>query len=61
MQTLDNNPSHLDYGLSDEQAVEMYRLMLLARRVDDRMWALQRQGRAAFVLGSSGHEAILTT
>lgn len=36
----------------------MYRLMLMARRVDDRMWALQRQGRAAFVLGSSGHEAI---
>jgi 2-oxoisovalerate dehydrogenase E1 component len=58
MQTLDNNPSHLDHGLTDEQAVEMYRLMLLARRVDDRMWALQRQGRAAFVLGSSGHEAI---
>lgn len=36
----------------------MYRLMLMCRRVDDRMWALQRQGRAAFVLGSSGHEAV---
>jgi 2-oxoisovalerate dehydrogenase E1 component len=36
----------------------MYRLMLLTRRVDDRMFALQRQGRAAFVLGSSGHEAV---
>jgi len=36
----------------------MYRLMLLTRRIDDRMWALQRQGRAAFVLGSSGHEAV---
>ncbi len=36
----------------------MYRLMLAARRIDDRMFALQRQGRAAFVLGSSGHEAI---
>jgi len=32
--------------------------MLLTRRVDDRMFALQRQGRAAFVLGSSGHEAV---
>ena len=30
----------------------------MCRRVDDRMWALQRQGRAAFVLGSSGHEAV---
>ncbi len=58
MQTLDNNLSHTDLGLRDEQIVEMYRLMLLARRVDDRMWALQRQGRAAFVLGASGHEAI---
>ncbi|MEE9177649.1 MAG: thiamine pyrophosphate-dependent enzyme [Acidimicrobiia bacterium] len=49
---------HRDLGLSDDRLVEMYRLMLMARRVDDRMWALQRQGRAAFVLGSSGHEAI---
>ena len=51
-------PRHRSLGLSDEQIVEMYRLMLLTRRVDDRMFALQRQGRAAFVLGSSGHEAI---
>jgi 2-oxoisovalerate dehydrogenase E1 component len=49
---------HTALGLSDEQVVEMYRLMLIARRVDDRMFALQRQGRAAFVLGSSGHEAV---
>ena len=58
MEAFDNNPGHTSLGLSDEQVVEMYRLMLLSRRVDDRMWALQRQGRAAFVLGSSGHEAI---
>ncbi len=50
--------NHRDLGLSDDQMVEMYRLMLMARRVDDRMWALQRQGRADFVLGASGHEAI---
>jgi 2-oxoisovalerate dehydrogenase E1 component len=49
---------HKALGLSDAQVVEMYRLMLTARRIDDRMWALQRQGRAAFVLGASGHEAI---
>ncbi len=58
MQAFDNNLSHRDVGLGDDQIVEMYRLMLLTRRVDDRMWALQRQGRAAFVLGASGHEAI---
>lgn len=49
---------HTTLGLSDGQVVEMYRLMLLTRRIDDRMFALQRQGRAAFVLGSSGHEAV---
>jgi 2-oxoisovalerate dehydrogenase E1 component len=56
MQALDDNLTHIQLGLTDEQVIEMYRLMLICRRVDDRMWALQRQGRAAFVLGSSGHE-----
>jgi len=51
-------PRHRSLGLSDDQVIEMYRLMLVTRRVDDRMFALQRQGRAAFVLGSSGHEAV---
>jgi 2-oxoisovalerate dehydrogenase E1 component len=58
MTAFDDSLSHRDLGLDDDQIVEMYRLMLLTRRVDDRMWALQRQGRAAFVLGASGHEAV---
>jgi 2-oxoisovalerate dehydrogenase E1 component len=58
MLTTEDTPRHRSLGLTDEQVVEMYRLMLLTRRVDDRMFALQRQGRAAFVLGSSGHEAV---
>jgi 2-oxoisovalerate dehydrogenase E1 component len=58
MLTTEEMPRHRSLGMSDDQIVEMYRLMLLTRRVDDRMFALQRQGRAAFVLGSSGHEAI---
>jgi 2-oxoisovalerate dehydrogenase E1 component len=49
---------HRHLGLTDDQVIEMYRLMLITRRVDDRMFALQRQGRAAFVLGSSGHEGV---
>lgn len=49
---------HRDLGLSDERLLEMYRLMVIARKMDDRMWALNRQGRAPFVVGSSGHEAI---
>ncbi|MCH7585370.1 MAG: thiamine pyrophosphate-dependent dehydrogenase E1 component subunit alpha, partial [Acidobacteria bacterium] len=31
--------------------------MLMARRIDDRMWTLNRQGRAPFVVSSAGHEA----
>ncbi len=50
--------NHHNLGLRDAEVIEMYRLMLMARRIDDRMWALQRQGRADFVLGASGHEAI---
>lgn len=49
---------HRNLGMSDEQALDLYRTMLLARKMDDRMFALNRQGRAPFVVGSSGHEAI---
>ena len=49
---------HRNLGITDEQVVELYRTMLLARKMDDRMFALNRQGRAPFVVGSSGHEAI---
>jgi 2-oxoisovalerate dehydrogenase E1 component len=50
--------NHRELGLSDQAMLDMYRLMLTARRVDDRLFALNRQGRAAFVVGSSGHEAV---
>ena len=50
--------NHRELGLTDPQVLDMYRLMLEARRVDDRMFALNRQGRAPFVVGSSGHEAV---
>ncbi|NND02447.1 MAG: thiamine pyrophosphate-dependent dehydrogenase E1 component subunit alpha, partial [Acidimicrobiia bacterium] len=50
--------SHQALGLSDEQAVEMYKAMVLARRVDDRMWALNRQGRVPFVVSVAGHEGV---
>jgi len=57
MLELDNVRDHKALGLSDGEAVEMYRKMLLARRIDDRMWALNRQGRVPFVVSVSGHEA----
>jgi 2-oxoisovalerate dehydrogenase E1 component len=49
--------NHLELGLGDGDVLEIYRLMVLARRLDDRMWALNRQGRAPFVVSASGHEA----
>ena len=36
-----------DYSLSRQQLEDMYYYMLLARRLDERMLALNRQGRAA--------------
>ncbi len=35
---------------------EMYRYMLLARALDERMWQLNRQGLAHFAVPCSGHE-----
>jgi 2-oxoisovalerate dehydrogenase E1 component alpha subunit len=38
----------------------MYRLMVLARALDERMWILNRSGRVAFVISGQGHEAAQT-
>lgn len=46
-----------DYSLSRQQLEDMYYYMLLARRLDERMLALNRQGRAAFVIAGAGQEA----
>jgi 2-oxoisovalerate dehydrogenase E1 component alpha subunit len=43
-------------GLSDAQLLEMYRLVALARAVDERMWILNRAGRVPFVISGQGHE-----
>lgn len=44
-------------GLADEQLVTMYGQMVLARAIDRRMWVLNRQGKAPFVISGQGHEA----
>ncbi len=43
-------------GLSDGELLEMYRLVALARALDERMWVLNRAGRAPFVISGQGHE-----
>lgn len=48
---------HISLGLTDEQVFEMYRIMLLARKIDERMWLLNRAGKIPFVVSCQGHEA----
>lgn len=48
---------HQELGLSDEQVLELYWNMLLARRLDERMWILHRQHEVAFHISAIGHEA----
>jgi 2-oxoisovalerate dehydrogenase E1 component len=55
--SLDSVIDHTALGLDEDDLVELYRLMLLARKLDERMWALNRQGRVPFVVSVSGHEA----
>jgi 2-oxoisovalerate dehydrogenase E1 component alpha subunit len=43
--------------LADARLVEIYRWMVLNRQLDERMIAMQRQGRIGFYIGSIGEEA----
>ncbi len=43
-------------GLSDADLIAMYRLVALARALDERMWLLNRSGRIPFVISGQGHE-----
>ncbi len=47
---------HRELGLSDDDVLAMYRQMLLARAVDERMWLMQRAGKIAFIISGQGHE-----
>jgi 2-oxoisovalerate dehydrogenase E1 component alpha subunit len=49
-------PLGADLGLSTDDLLEMYRLVALARAVDERMWILNRAGRIPFVISGQGHE-----
>ena len=49
-------PRHAELGLSDDDVLDMYRAMLLARAVDERMWLMQRAGKIAFIISGQGHE-----
>lgn len=44
--------------LSQDDLLEMYWYMLLSRRLDERSWALHRQGKIAFHMSGIGHEGL---
>ena len=50
------SPLAASFGLTDADLIAMYRLVALARAVDERMWILNRAGRIPFVISGQGHE-----
>jgi 2-oxoisovalerate dehydrogenase E1 component alpha subunit len=44
-------------GLTAEDLLDIYANMVLVRTLDERIWAMNRQGKAAIVASSQGHEA----
>ena len=44
-------------SLTPENLVSMYRRMVLCRTLDERIWMLNRQGKAAIMASAQGHEA----
>jgi 2-oxoisovalerate dehydrogenase E1 component alpha subunit len=47
---------HRALGLSDQDLLDMYRIMVTARLCDEAQFRLNRQGKAPFVVPVSGHE-----
>src|SRR5690625_7319234 len=45
---------HTSLGLTNEQVFDMYKTMLLARKIDERMWLLNRAGKISFVISCLG-------
>ncbi|KMJ59989.1 2-oxoisovalerate dehydrogenase [Bacillus sp. LL01] len=48
---------HQALGLTDENVLEIFETMLMARRIDERMWLLNRAGKIPFVISCQGQEA----
>jgi 2-oxoisovalerate dehydrogenase E1 component alpha subunit len=48
---------HQLLGLTNEDVLKMYETMLMARKIDERMWLLNRAGKIPFVVSCQGQEA----
>ena len=51
------SPKHRALGLTDEETLDFYAKMVLVRTLDERLWALNRQGKVPIVASVQGHEA----
>ncbi len=51
------NNRHEELGLTNDDVLKMFETMLLARRIDERMWLLNRAGKIPFVISCQGQEA----
>jgi 2-oxoisovalerate dehydrogenase E1 component len=47
---------HTELGITNDELVAMYRTILLARLLDQKIWGLNRMGKASFVVSGQGHE-----
>lgn len=48
---------HEELGLSNEDVLNIFETMYLARKIDERMWLLNRAGKIPFVISCQGQEA----
>jgi len=59
LSTLHVHDRHTDLGLTVDDLLGMYRTIVLARLLDQKIWSLNRMGKAPFVVSSQGHEGAL--
>jgi 2-oxoisovalerate dehydrogenase E1 component len=57
--TIEREKAVTPSGLDPDRLIEMYRLMYLSRRTDDREIMLKRQQKIFFQISGAGHEALL--
>jgi 2-oxoisovalerate dehydrogenase E1 component len=59
IRTAEEKESRATSGPPNDQLIQMYRLMYLSRRIDDREILLKRQQKIFFQISCAGHEALL--
>lgn len=48
----------IPFYINPEEMISIYETMVLARAIDERVWLMNRQGKAAIVASCQGHEAV---